>query len=576
MKCGCLLLHLIASYYSVILGVWNPKYNKVVYPYSKNDYTARTHEDYLKSAREAVKKSKGRKQVATDGIKGLSCLFKIFNYPCQIIFDYMHLVCLCHIPSVIHRWCQRISKSSIQDVDQSLKQLRTPHNIKVVFLESIQSVNLWKAKNSRLFVLYVGVPIMTNRLPTLLFSHFIIYSLAIKLLHTPQSEQDILLGERLLHYYCRTIANIYDSSMEIFSLHAHIHLGHQVRLHGGLAHTSAFAFESAIRYIKKSAHGSINIASQIAYWNNLRCTTQLKKFNLAETSLIDIIIMSNRNISTRSCTLNRRPVEHSEVYHVIIFPCDNSFSVVKSKQCSPAEQDGFVFVQSGQKKYMGFIFATGKMDVDHQTMAKLFFDLGNFEMCSKVADRLCQKRHEEIESDYERQNENTRPKEATSNTPEKTYTTLKDVPLSIDIPVAVVHQASSRQIVSNFTTTTNSATHIISNNLPLSSPVRETSLTTTKKSSTTASSSNLNGRNRSTVDWSPSPSHNKKKKRSVKNQKDNVSSSDIESDDEDLIRTNEIIKTPTFTGRRITNSITTDCVTKVPIDAESYFRQMEK
>ncbi|CAF1611024.1 unnamed protein product [Rotaria magnacalcarata] len=286
--------------------------------------------------------------------------------------------------------------------------------------------------------------------------------------------------------------------------------------------------------------------------------------------------MSNRNISTRSCTLNRRPVEHSEVYHVIIFPCDNSFSVVKSKQCSPAEQDGFVFVQSGQKKYMGFIFATGKMDVDHQTMAKLFFDLGNFEMSSKVADRLCQKRHEEIESDYERQNENTRPKEATSNTPEKTYTTLKDVPLSIDIPVAVVHQASSRQIVSNFTTTTNSATYIISNNLLLSSPVRETSLPTTKISSTTASSSNLNGRNRSTVDWSPSPSHNKKKKRSVKNQKDNVSSSDIESDDEDLIRTNEIIKTPTFTGRRITNSITTDCVTKVPIDAESYFRQMEK
>ncbi|CAF3357693.1 unnamed protein product [Rotaria socialis] len=233
-------------------GVWNPKYNKVVYPYSKNDYTARTHEDYLKSAREAVKKSKGRKQVATDGIKGLSCLFKISNYPCQIIFDYMHLVCLCHIPSLIHRWCQRISKSSIQDVDQSLKQLRTPHNIKVVFLESIESVNLWKAKNSRLFVLYAGVPIMTNRLPTLLFSHFIIYSLAIKLLHTPQSEQDILLGERLLHYYCRTIANIYDSSMEIFSLHAHIHLGHQVRLHGGLAHTSAFAFESAIRYIKKT------------------------------------------------------------------------------------------------------------------------------------------------------------------------------------------------------------------------------------------------------------------------------------------------------------------------------------
>lgn len=84
-------------------------------------------------------------------------------------------------------------------------------------------------------------------------------------------------------------------------------------------------------------------------------------------------MISNRNISTRSCTLNRRPVEHSNVYHMIIFPCDNSFSVVKSRQCSPAEQDGFVLVYNqAKKKYMGFIFETGKMDIDHQTMTKLF------------------------------------------------------------------------------------------------------------------------------------------------------------------------------------------------------------
>ncbi|CAF3040317.1 unnamed protein product [Rotaria sp. Silwood2] len=260
----------------------------MLYPYSNNDYTARTHDSYLKSAREAVKKSKGHKEVAVNGIKGLSYLFEIFRYPDQIIYDYMHLVCLCHIPSLISRWCSCLNKLSILDIDKKLQRLRTPHNIKVVFLESIKVASLWKAKNSRLFVLYVGVPIMVNHLPTLLFSHFIIYSLAIKLLHAPQSKEDILLGERLLDYYCRTASKVYDSSIEIFSLHAHLHLGHQVRLHGGLAHTSAFSFESAIRYIKKNAHGSTNVASQIAYWNNLRCTTQMKKFNLVTNSLMDV------------------------------------------------------------------------------------------------------------------------------------------------------------------------------------------------------------------------------------------------------------------------------------------------
>ncbi|CAF1332759.1 unnamed protein product [Rotaria sordida] len=215
---ACTFCYSRVRYSSIVLGIWNPKYNKMLYPYSNNDYTARTHDGYLKSAREAVKKSKGHKKVAVDGIKA----------------------------------------------------------------------SQWKAKNSRLFVLYVGVPIMANHLPTLLFSHFIIYSLAIKLLHAPQSKEDILLGERLLDYYCRTASNVYDSSIEIFSLHAHLHLGHQVRLHGGLAHTSAFSFESAIRYIKKSAHGSTNVASQIAYWNNLRCTTQMKKFNLVTNSLMDV------------------------------------------------------------------------------------------------------------------------------------------------------------------------------------------------------------------------------------------------------------------------------------------------
>ncbi|CAF3958536.1 unnamed protein product [Rotaria sp. Silwood1] len=53
--------------------------------------------------------------------------------------------------------------------------------------------------------------------------------------------------------------------------------------------------------------------------------------------------------------LNRRTNVEAEVYKLVLFPPDNSIAVVKAKQCSPAEHDGFYFVQSGRKKFMGVI-----------------------------------------------------------------------------------------------------------------------------------------------------------------------------------------------------------------------------
>ncbi len=185
----------------------------------------------------------------------------------------MHLVCLGHVPSLITRWCSNMDKKKILEIDKRLQQLSIPHNIKVVFLESINASSQWKAKNSRFFILHVGVPLMIQYLTKLHFSHFVIYSLAIKLLHCPQTKEEILFAEQLLDYYCRTAGNVHDASIEIFSLHAHLHLAYQVRQHGGLAHMSAFAFESAIRFIKKNTHGNINLGSQIAYWTNIRLST---------------------------------------------------------------------------------------------------------------------------------------------------------------------------------------------------------------------------------------------------------------------------------------------------------------
>ena len=73
----------------------------ILYPYNRNDYTARTHDGYVKAGQKAVKKSSGGREVVVDGIKSLSALLEIFSYPSQVAFDYMHLVCLGHIPALI-------------------------------------------------------------------------------------------------------------------------------------------------------------------------------------------------------------------------------------------------------------------------------------------------------------------------------------------------------------------------------------------------------------------------------------------------------------------------------------------
>ncbi len=200
----------------------------------------------------------------------------------------MHLICINHVPNFINRWCTEIPKSSIQSIDECLNDLYLPHNLKVAFIESIVNVGQWKARTSRVFVLNVGVPVIIRHLPILFASHFLIYSMAIKLLHAPDSVEEINFAEHLMNYYCQTAPLIYGPSIELFSLHAHIHLAKQVKRHGGLAHTSAFAFESCIRFIQKKAHGSKHLASQIAYWIELQSIMKSERFKIPQPTIVNV------------------------------------------------------------------------------------------------------------------------------------------------------------------------------------------------------------------------------------------------------------------------------------------------
>ncbi|CAF3329002.1 unnamed protein product [Rotaria socialis] len=284
-----------ACHYCVTKGHWSG--SSVIYPYDKNNLELRTHVGFTAAANEAKQKSTNKRTPNIQGVKGFSCLLKIISYPRQIVLDYMHLVCLGHVQSLIKRWCQLLSSVDIMKMDNMLSIARFPHNVHVIYNESILNVESWKAKHGRLFVLNLGIPIGISCLPVLNSSHWIIYCLLVKLLHTPESSDDIDFADMLINYYCRTIANVYDESLELYSLHAHLHLPSQVRLHGGLSTSSAFAFESCIRYLKTKVHGTKHLASQIAYWYDIQSIVNQRKAETTTSYGVNEINLQNECIS---------------------------------------------------------------------------------------------------------------------------------------------------------------------------------------------------------------------------------------------------------------------------------------
>ncbi|CAF3896532.1 unnamed protein product [Rotaria sp. Silwood2] len=58
-------------------------------------------------------------------------------------------------------------------------------------------------------------------------------------------------------------------------------------------------------------------------------------------------------------------------YKLVIFPSDNTFSIVNNKQCSNSEHDGLITVQSGSKKYLAMVFKEGTMAELHEAQKLL-------------------------------------------------------------------------------------------------------------------------------------------------------------------------------------------------------------
>ncbi|CAF1649567.1 unnamed protein product, partial [Adineta ricciae] len=126
------------------------QHRQVLYPYRKNNYQQRTHDQFLAIARVVEERASRRKTGGTiDGIKGLSPLLQAFEYPKQIVFDYMHLCCLGHMSTLIQRWKTMLSSDAFIEINKKIFAQKFPHNRSVKFNYPLNSSEEWKPKHFR-------------------------------------------------------------------------------------------------------------------------------------------------------------------------------------------------------------------------------------------------------------------------------------------------------------------------------------------------------------------------------------------------------------------------------------------
>jgi hypothetical protein len=95
-------------------------------------------------------------------------------------------------------------------------------------------------------------------------AHFMLYFVAVRIMHFYENVQDVVTVKPLLDEYRKNISIVYgDEKLELYSLHAHKYLFQQVMSHGALFTHACFGDESFLGSLKRSRRGNVRIPYQI-------------------------------------------------------------------------------------------------------------------------------------------------------------------------------------------------------------------------------------------------------------------------------------------------------------------------
>ena len=123
---------------------------------------------------------------------------------------------------------------------------------------------MWKAVEFRQFLLYTGPLVLSGVLSKRRFCHFLLLSVAIRLLlDNSATPEKLSYSEKLLQLFVSEFGQIYGDESLVYNVHSLIHIVDDARKYGSLDQVSAFVFENFLKDLKGLVRKQHQILPQI-------------------------------------------------------------------------------------------------------------------------------------------------------------------------------------------------------------------------------------------------------------------------------------------------------------------------
>lgn len=195
---------------------------------------------------------------------GVSLLEKLeIDMVNQIALDYMHLVCLGVMKRLLVFWVKgpkniRLKMEYQNYICNALLAVRSSISFEFARLpRSLKELDKWKATEFRLFLLYIGPVILKSTMSDVYYTHFLTFSIAIRILCDPKlciKMNDY--AHNLLVYFVNNFKNLYGRQYMSYNIHNLLHLANDVKTFGSLDKFSCFQFENYLGRLRCKVRNS--------------------------------------------------------------------------------------------------------------------------------------------------------------------------------------------------------------------------------------------------------------------------------------------------------------------------------
>jgi len=260
--------------------------SRVCFPYLENGSTIRTHDDYV-----LMKYEEHHTSITT------SSICSILNVDIVQLFsmDYMHLVCLGVMRKLINLWMGntkgpmniRIPSWKINKINSALNNIKI-NSITKDFSRKprfLLEISRWKATEFRQFLLYTGMVVLKNVLTDDCYKNFLILSISMRILLSPNHKKFVDYAQKLLDYFVKTFEQLYGSHLASHNIHGLLHLTEDYKRYGPLDNCSTFPFENYMKNLKRMLRKHDKPLQQVVKRYEEQCPSNTNDNNITKNKL---------------------------------------------------------------------------------------------------------------------------------------------------------------------------------------------------------------------------------------------------------------------------------------------------